>query len=349
MNLSLRAKSMLWLMVHLLAVYVVIGFGLFLFNQYELKTHPDEIEEEKEELLIIYGIMLAALPVAVGSAWWITGRALNPLRSMLQVADQISAGRIEQRLDAPVATDELGHLARTLNAAFDNYQRLLGRVDRFSLDAAHQLRNPLAAMRTTAEVSLQRPRSAEESAETIARLLDETRRLGHTVDLLLLLARLTREMPQEAFEPLDLTALVRELAGNLQPLFESRGTALELMLPERPIRLRGSPRLLEQAVANLLDNALLMTPAGGRVRVEVERAGAGWLRLAVSDSGPGLADVIQPGVLSPDRPSTRSGHQEGTGLGLMIVTNVVHAHGGTVEASVSPWGGARFVLEMPGA
>lgn len=347
MKLTLRAKFMFWLMAHTAAIYAVMGFGLYLFNQHELEEHPDEIEHEKEELLIIYGIMLAALPVAVGGAWFVTGRVLRPLQSMLTVADQISDGRIEQRLETPVATDELGHLARTLNRAFDNYHRLLARVDRFSLDAAHQLRNPLAAMRASAEVCLQQPRSSEAYSETLTRLLEESRRLGHTVDQLLLLARLTRDTPSETFEQLDLAPLVRELAENLRPVFEERTLHLELRLPAAGARLRGSPRLLEQAVANLLDNALRITPPGGQVLVELAPSAAGRLTLSISDSGPGLAGVIKPGPLNPDQPAAVPANKEGTGLGLLLVCNIVQAHGGAVQASVSQWNGARFTLELP--
>jgi two-component system heavy metal sensor histidine kinase CusS len=347
MKLKLRTKFMLWLMAHTSANYLALGFGLYLFNQHELREHPDDIEEEKEELLIIYGIMIGVLPIAFVGAWLVTGQVLRPLQAMLRTADQIRAGQIEQRLEAPVASDELGHLARTLNDAFDNYHRLLGRVDRFSLDAAHQLRNPLAAMRTAAEVCLQQPRSPAEYEETLVRLLDESRRLGHTVDQLLLLARLTRDLPQEIFEPMDLTALVRDLTENLRPAFDERDLRLEVQLPVMHVRLLGSPRLLEQAVANLLDNALRITPCGGQVRVELAPPANGRLALSVADSGPGFPSQLTPGFPSPDSAFAPTTTKEGTGLGLLIVSNIVRAHAGTVQASVSEWNGARFTLELP--
>lgn len=348
MRTKLRNKFMLWLMAHTVVIYLALGIGLYLFNQHEQREHPDEIAEERKELLIIYGIMLAALPIVVTGAWMVTGQLLRPLRAMLRTADQIRAGQIEQRLVTPVATDELGRLARTLNEAFDNYHRLLARVDRFSLDAAHQLRNPLAAMRTAAEVCLQQPRTAEEYEQTLAQLLEQARRLGHTVDQLLLLARLSRDSLREVFAPLDLVALARELAETLQPAFEARGVRLETRLPDAPVRLRGSARLLEQAVANLLDNALRLTPAGGRVLLEVTTPSPSRAAVSVADSGPGLGPQWTAGPLNADQPNSPTAPGgEGTGLGLLIVSNVARAHGGEVRAAVSEWNGARFTLELP--
>lgn len=349
MRTRLRTKFMFWLMAHTLVIYIVFGLGLFIFNQHEQREHPNEAAEEQKELLILYGVMLAALPVGITAAWLITGQLLRPLQAMLRTADQIRSGQIEQRIETPVATDELGRLARTLNEAFDNYHRLLARVDRFSLDAAHQLRNPLAAMRTSAEVCLQQPRPAAEYQETLARLLEEARRLGHTVDQLLLLARLNRDTLREVFEPLDLVPLVRELAETLQPAFEARGVAFEQRWPAAPLRLRGSARLLEQAVANLLDNALRITPPGGRVLIELAALSPGGIAVTVADSGPGLGRNIQAGTLSADTPvQSPTGGSEGTGLGLLIVSNIARAHGGEVQAAVSEWNGARFTMALPG-
>ncbi len=347
MKVPLRLRFLFWLAAHTAAIYIVMGLGLYLFIQEQLEQHPDEREHDREELLIIYGAMLGALPIALGGAWLVTGRILRPLQAMLVAADRIGAGRLDQRIETPVATDELGHLASTLNRAFDNYHRLLERVDRFSLDAAHQLRNPLAAMRASAEVCLQQARSPDEYVETIGRLLDEAHRLSHTVEQLLLLARLARDVPSEIFEEIDISHLVRHLTEALRPAFEERQLLLEVQLPDHPVALRGSPRLLEQAVANLLDNSLRLTPPGGRVQVEVTPPENGLVRVGVADSGPGLGNVIPTGPLDPDRPPPIPVKKEGTGLGLMIVGNIVQAHGGTVQASVSEWNGACFTLELP--
>lgn len=347
MRLTLRTKLMLGLMANTLVIYLAFGAALFAFNLHEQRMHPTEVEEEREELLIIYGLMAAVLPIAVGGAWLITGQWLKPLQAMLRTAEEIRAGRLDRRIETPVAADELGLLAKALNDAFDNYRRVLDRLDRFSLDAAHQLRNPLAAMRMSAEVCLQQPRSREEYEEVLARVLEECARLGHTVDQLLLLARLSRDDLRVSFEPVDLAGLSRALAEDLEPAFEERGVRLSLSLPEKIPPLLGSPRLLEQAVANLLDNALRLTPSGGRVALGVQTQPPGRILLSVADSGPGLtmANPVNDGAWDAHEHKARP--NEGVGLGLLIVSNVVRAHGGTVHAKTSEWGGACFTLELP--
>jgi signal transduction histidine kinase len=343
---------MMWLLALIGVIYAALALGLYHVSTDLFRRHPEEHNQDARELLAVYGIMLGALVLTVGGAWIVTGRALRPLQSMLETADQIRAGRLDQRLDPPIATDELGHLARNLNHAFDSYQRLLERVDRFNLDAAHQLRNPLAAMQASAEVCLQQPRSAEEYVETLGRLLEEARRLGHTVEQLLLLARLSRDLPSEAFEVLDFAGTLQALTQALRPAFEEREIQFSVIVPGQPVRLRGLPRLLEQAVANLLDNALRLTARGGKVEVRLEEGGgkAERIRLSVADSGPGYAGPLPEGRRSGMRPDPANGstNAEGTGLGLMIVGNIVQAHQGTVRVSVSDWGGACFTLELPG-
>lgn len=347
MKATLRTKFIVGFIIYTAVLYLAVGTGLFFFNQHEQREHPDEIAEEQEELVIIYGIMAGALPIALAAAWVVAGRLLRPLRAMLVAADQISVGRIDQRVEAPVASDELGHLARTLNNAFDNYHRLLARVDRFSLDAAHQLRTPLAAMRTAAEVCLQQHRSNAEYVETVSRLHDDARRLGHTVDQLLLLARLSKEAQEASFQSIDLAAIARAVSEGMSPAFEARGIRFDARLPSGPAIIRGSSHLIEQAIANLLDNALKLTPEGGSVAIELSRPSSDRCALAISDSGPGLGASIEPGYLNPDSPAAGFQSREGSGLGLLVVCNILRAHSGALQAAASEWGGARFTLELP--
>lgn len=348
MKLSLRAKFLMWLLVLIAAIYVAFGAALFAFNLHERCEHPDEVEEEREELFIIYGLMAAVLPLAVGGAWVITGKLLEPLRSMLLTARQIQQGGLGLRVKTPVAEDELGQLASALNDGFDNYQRVLRRIDRFSLDAAHQLRNPLSSIRTAGEVCLERERSPAEYRDTISGMVEDAGRLSHTVDQLLLLARLTRADLSISFEPVLLSELVVDLLNDLKPAFEAAHVRLEARMDGGPFSVRGSPRLIEQAVSNLLDNALRFTPRDGTVLVEISRDASDVIALSVSDSGPGLA---RQGAAIPDSPELHQSAgeaKEGNRLGLMVVQDIIHAHGGTMQAARSQWGGAAFRLEFNG-
>jgi signal transduction histidine kinase len=339
---------MLWLLTLIGVIYLTLGLALYGFNLHERKEHPDDVEEEREELLIIYGLMAAVLPLAVFVAWRVTARLLSPLRSMLRAAQDIQQGGLDQRVEAPVATDELGQLAVTLNAAFDNYRRVLERIDRFSLDAAHQLRNPLASMRASAEVCLQRERTSAEYQEVLGGIIESARRLGHTVEQLLLLARLARDNLREVFVLIDLEALAGDLVENLRPAFEAANVRLEMRAPNGPFRIQGAPNLIEQAVANLLDNALRFTPEEGRVILSLQKSPPERIALSVSDTGPGVphdfqvADAFNAAGTSPRA-------KDGTGLGLLVVSNVARAHGGNVKAKISESGGACFTIDLPAA
>ncbi len=132
----------------------------------------------------------------------------------------------------------------------------------------------------------------------------------------------------------------------MKPAFETRGVRLETRLPE-VAKLRGSPRLLEQAAANLLDNALRFTPSGGQVVLELRTKSPERLTLSVADSGPGLAHTGQADGGTPDSAAAHLRPKDGAGLGLLIVSNVARAHEGSVQATVSQWGGACFTLELP--
>jgi signal transduction histidine kinase len=347
MTLSLRAKFMLWILALVAVIYLALGAALCAFNLHERREHPQEAKEELEELFIIYGLMAAVIPLAVGGAWGVTGQLLKPIRSMLRTARQIQQGELDLRIETPMAGDELGQLAVTLNEAFDNYRRVLERIDRFSLDAAHQLRNPLAALRTSGEVCLQRDRSAAEYQDVIGRMIDDARRLGHTVDQLLLLARLAREDLMDSFEPLDLAKLLQDLVQNLSPAFEAAAVRLQMRIGDGPFLMQGAPTLIEQAIANLLDNALRFTPAEGQVVLELRKLAPGRILLNVADSGPGLSPAARASDTLAEQVAGLARSKDGTGLGLLIVSNVARAHGGTVQAKVSEWGGACFSLELP--
>lgn len=346
MKATLRAKFMLWLVLQTLLVYATISIPLYLFNLHERREHPTQVEEEREEFFIMLGLMAATLPVVTVAAWLVSRQLLRPLQAILEAAESIRQGDLDRRLEAPVKHDEIGRLARTLNDAFDNYQRALQRLDRFSMDAAHQLRNPLAAMRTNAEICLQKHRATAEYQDTLGQILEDLSRLNHTVNQLLMLARLSRGDLGELCEELDFRQLVQAVVEPMEAAFVEKRIRLELRLPERPLPMRGVPRLLEQAIANLLDNALRMTPEDSAVEVLVETRAPGQAVLAVSDSGPGLPETMRE--VAVDQFGKTIGHgKEGAGLGLAIAADVARAHQGKITASNSPLGGARFEIELP--
>lgn len=149
MKTPLRVKFMTWLIVQTLIVYVILAGILCAFNLHEQKEHPNLAAEEAEEFEIMLGLMALSLPVLFGSAWVISRRQLSPLRDVLTAAEAIRSGQLDQPIVAPLKTDEIGRLAATINDAFARYRDALNRLDRFSREAAHQLRTPLAMICAT--------------------------------------------------------------------------------------------------------------------------------------------------------------------------------------------------------
>lgn len=346
MKTTLRVKFMSWLTLHTLITFLATAAILFVFNLKERGEHPDLAEEETEELLTVFGFMSLALPVVLLAAWGISGQLLKPLQSIIRSAQVIREGKLEHRIDAEIEHDEIGKLARTINEAFDSYQNALRRLDRFSFDVAHQLRNPLAAIRTEGEVCLQRPRAAQEYQETLGRILEDARRLGHTVDQLLTLARLGRGELAGAFQELNFGSLLGEILDDLAPVIEEKQLSLQKSLPAERIAVRGIPNLLREAVVNLLDNAIRFTPEGGRLGVELRGDGSQSVLLSVADSGPGIPATRWEGIFGRSRPLNGSSN-EGTGLGLAIASDVIRAHHGSIKITSSDWGGAKFTILLP--
>ncbi len=282
------------------------------------------------------GAPLLALAFAV-LIWVMAGRALRPVETLRRQAADIPLTDLHRRLIVPETGDELERLGSTLNNLLDRLDRSLSRQRQFVADAAHELRSPVAAIRSQAEVDDHVNGLTSPSAVAV-----ESARLTHLVDELLALARLDAE-PQRRREVLDLDDVV----------------LTEVLLTDRPdgpvivssgvtaVQIRGDTGQLSRAVRNLLENAVRY--ATSQVVVTLE-AHDGEVVLAVSDDGPGIPEVDRTRVLERftrlDEARTRT--TGGVGLGLAIVDEVVAAHGGqlTVEDAVP---GARIVLRLPRA
>lgn len=346
MKTPLRLKFMKWLTIQTFLVFGILAAILYLFNLHEQTEFEHNAREEAEEFLIMIGLMAATTPFILGSAWSISRQLLKPIQTIVRSAEMIRDGNLDHRVETGVATDELGKLARTINEAFDRYQQSLKRLDRFSYDAAHQLRNPLAAIRAAGEVCLQKERSPEQYRETVGQILEDVDRLSHTVSQLLTLARLDRGHLASAFEEVDLTMLVRTVLDEIAPVGEAKSIRVTASLPDTALPMKGVPNLLREAVVNLVDNALRFTPEYGRIEVRLRKESSHMTLLTVADSGPGLPTSMREHIFDRTR-GAESSPRDGAGLGLAIAADVIRVHGGTVHAANGELGGAEFTVQLP--
>ncbi|UWE09772.1 sensor histidine kinase [Actinacidiphila bryophytorum] len=286
--------------------------------------------------VLVPGIPALLVLVAV-LTWLAVGRALRPVSAIRAKVADITARDLHERVPEPASRDEIGALARTVNATLDRLQTAVGAHRQFVADAAHELRSPMAVLRTRLELA--RPAERRLAADA----LDDVQRLQTLTADLLLLARLDAREPIRTRET-DLAQIVAEEAARARPR-----TDVQVALWLTPdLLVDGSPDHLRRLVANLVDNAV--RHAAGSVTVALtEEAGSGQARLEVADDGPGIPPEHQATVF--DR-FTRLDHARtrdtgGSGLGLSIARDIALAHHATLQVVPGAGPGARLRAVFP--
>jgi signal transduction histidine kinase len=253
---------------------------------------------------------------------------------------------MSRRIQLPGPEDELKQLADTFDAMLARLDAAFGAQRQFVADASHELRNPLAIIRTNADVALADPdASPDELRQTIATVKRAGDRMSVLVDDLLALAR--RQQPTLEHEPVDLGAAVAEASDDFMVPAETRDIVLDRAIAPGVV-VTGDREALKRVVANLLDNAVRLAPAGTRIRLATGSEGnRAWI--AVADEGPGISPEDQAHVFDrfwrADKARARA--DGGAGLGLAIVRQVVESHGGEVRLHSKVGVGSSFVVWLP--
>jgi signal transduction histidine kinase len=283
---------------------------------------------------------------SLGVGWVIAGRVLAPIGRITSVARDIQATDLSRRIELPGPEDELKQLADTFDAMLARLDAAFAAQRQFVADASHELRNPLAIIRTNVDVALADPdASADDLRQTITVVKRAGDRMSLLVDDLLALAR--RQQPTPEHEPVDLGAAVAEASDDFLVPAEARGIVLDRAIAEGVV-VTGDREALKRVVANLLHNAVRLAPSGSRIRLATgSERGRAWI--AVADEGPGISPEDQAHVF--DRfwraDKARSRADGGTGLGLAIVRQIVESHGGEVRLHSKVGVGSSFVVWLP--
>jgi two-component system, OmpR family, sensor kinase len=300
------------------------------------------------ELPLTFTVLLALALLT----WWIVRRGLRPLEHMSATADAIAAGDLSRRVETVDPRTEVGRLGSALNVmlsrieeAFAERRASEDRLRRFLADASHELRTPLTSIRGYAELFRRgADRRPEDLAASMRRIEQEATRMGVIVEDLLLLARLDQSRALRK-EPLDLARVVDDAVKDARAADPTRVITFE---SPGPVTLSGDEDRLHQVASNLLSNALVHTPAGSPVKVELTVEGEEAV-LSVADSGPGLSAEDLAKIFEPFyRLDGARGHGNGgAGLGLSIVSAVATAHGGSARAESTLGEGAVFLVRLP--
>lgn len=350
MNAKIRTRVFLYLLL-LLAICLASQAAINLLVEWlTSRAHAGEsMWVGLQETIHVLGLSLWLVPVLAGLAWLISIRIVAPLRAMAATAERVCDGHWNERI--PTATmpdDETKRLAQAMNAAFDGYTAVLQRLERFSGNAAHQLRTPIAAMRNLGEVALAHPRSDRDYRNTVGTMLTVLDRMTKTVEQLLQLSQLEAGSVQARFAPVSLPAVLQQIQRAYGPLAADQGVNLQIAPGKENPLVPGIEELLVEMLGNLLDNALRHTPAGEEIRVEVAATPAGDVCLSVADAGPGIPNEFAQSIFERfmQIPGTPSG---AAGLGLSLAAEIARLHGGKLELANPGQPGARFECRLPRA
>jgi heavy metal sensor kinase len=299
------------------------------------------------ELLLYIAIPSLLICAALGG-YWISTRALAPVDQITKMARTISAQNLSSRLIVPNTGDELQRLSETLNGMLDRLEASFKKITQFTADASHELRTPVAVMRTRAELSLRKARSADEYRDVISEVLAELEKTSGLIEQLMFLARADSGSETLNFTNTNVTEVLREACHQGSALAEAKQIGFHEQIAPDSMWIRGDASSLRRLFLILIDNAVKYTPANGQVEVSLQRNN-GYAIAQVKDTGIGIAESDLPNVFErfyrADKARTRE--LGGVGLGLSIGRWITEVHSGTIEVQSAPGRGSVFQIRLP--
>jgi two-component system, OmpR family, sensor kinase len=289
--------------------------------------------------------------VAILGSYALASRAFRPIRRLTWAAHNISldTNDLSQRVPLPAARDDVRTMAQTFNEMLDRLDRSFTQQRRFVADASHELRTPVAVIRSMTDVALAQEESStmQDYAAVLRDINAEAERLGKLINQLLTLARADDGQMRLDCDSVRLDLLADDVITSCAPLAEERGITLRSS-KLTPATVAGDTARLIQAIMSLVDNALTYTNRGGLVTIAVKTKGRDAL-LAVTDTGIGIAANDLPHIFERfyRADPARSRAQGGSGLGLALVDGIARVHGGTIGVTSDPGKGSTFTMCLP--
>jgi signal transduction histidine kinase len=297
-------------------------------------------------------VTLSIVVVALTGGWLATQSALNPIRRLTAAVRRIiRTGRTDARVpsDKPAAHDAIDELTTLFNAMLDKIEGLVTAM-RGALDnVSHDLRTPLTRLRGTAEMALAGPPDVDRYREALADCVEETDRVLVMLDTLMDISEAESGTMQLRREPVRLSEVAARAVDLYRDVAEAKGVTLTFAhstASAEDVVVTADRTRLEQVAANLIDNAVKYTPTGGRVEIDVRRAGDVAV-LTVHDTGPGIPADELPRIWNRLFRGDASRSERGLGLGLSLVKAITEAHGGIVAARSEPGRGSTFTVSLP--
>jgi two-component system sensor histidine kinase QseC len=290
--------------------------------------------------------ILLTLPLLALIIWTGVGRGLGPLKKVAGEIAQRSPSQL-QPLSVRDTPEEIRPLAQSLNSLLERLDEALESERRFTANAAHELRTPLAGLKTQAQVAL-RATSESQRIQMLNKILEGVDRATHLVGQLLTLARLDPDVAAAQYEPVDMVQTAVAVIGERAPSALEKNIEIELTEDSRGV-VNGDAAALAILIRNLVDNAIRYTPPGGRVEASIATREDSSVTLTVTDNGPGIPEIERARVFERFYRAPGSSSQ-GCGLGLSIVQRIAELHGARVELNTPAAGsGLKVTVRFPAA
>lgn len=308
-------------------LHVVLPSGYHLLVGRDVQ---DRVELRAEILSSLGWTAVMALVLAIAGGMFVRRAVLARIAGINQTAGAIMHGDLSRRMPFAATGDEFDQLARTINVMLDQLQILIEGARNTSDAIAHDLRTPLAELRSRLESVQRSQASGTAPAEDIEKAIADTDRLIAVFNALLRLADIKSGVRRAGFRDVDPAGVAAEVFELYEPLAESNGVALTIDAPSG-YSIYGDPHLLSQALANLIDNAIKFTPRGSCVELRFRSPDSQRLEISVADNGPGIPDADKRRVVEKFQRGKGVELTPGTGLGLSLVDAIARLHGGRLE------------------
>ncbi len=274
-------------------------------------------------------------------------KALRPVDCMIKELQQIETDNLEKRLTIYPVKDEISELSGVINEMLTRLENSFNQVRKFTTDASHELRTPIAIMKAGIEVALSRERDVQGYQQVIVNTLEDLGRLSRIIESLFMLARADAGQYQIHIERMDLCPVITDVAEQLKLVAEPKNISVSIEKTENTF-IQGDELLIRMLLLNLADNAMKYTPADGKIKASIGKD-HGCVRIVVEDNGMGISPEDIPHIFDRFYRANKAGatNSTGSGLGLSICQWIVKAHHGTITVESELQKGSVFIVILP--
>jgi len=323
-------------------LYAIIGRNIILQLGQSMENYTRFIEAFRK---IFVTTMASLFVFAAIIGWFMARRALAGVEAVTRTARQISEGSLKERVPVKKNQDEIDQLATTFNQMLDRIQTLVTGIREMSDNIAHDLKSPITRIRGISEVSLTTGASEKEYENMAASTVEECDRLLDMINTMLVISKTEAGVNKLDAKELDIGTVVRDACELFRSPAEDKDLRLVCDVSDN-FSISGDNRLIQRMIANLLDNAIKYTPAGGSIEVTVNTLNNDAVAITVKDTGIGISEKDMPRVFERFYRCDPSRSEAGIGLGLSFARAIARAHGGDITVSGEPNKGSTFTITL---